>query len=404
MILLFGYGNSNKSVEKILIKNKYDYKIHDDSVSEINENILLDVDLIIRSPGISLSHPLLMIAYKNNIKIISEIEFSYLLNNKGKIVALTASNGKTSTLFYTYQILKYYYDDVIFIGNNGIPYSSCIDRINENTIVLLELSSFQLENTYSLKPFISCITNISENHLDKVANYQEYISSKLKILNNAENIILNKDDGILTKILKDNITYISKDLNSDYYFENDKIYFNKSIIIDNFNNPNLVGEHNKLNLLFAIAICHKVGLSYEKISKVINKIEGVKYRLEYLKDLNGVLIYNDGKSTTPNSCKIAIDSFRNKIIHLILGGRNKDLDFSILKDYENVKFYAYGEAKNDISSVLKCNIFESFYDAYEAIDAKKGEIIIFSPGCTSFDQFKSYIERSIAFEKFILDQ
>ena len=404
MILLLGYGISNKSVEKILIKKKIQYKIFDDVIHDISEDVLKDVDLIIRSPGISISHPLLMLGYEKKIHIISEIEFAYLENSKGKIVALTASNGKTSTLYFAYQILKHYYKDVIFIGNNGEPYSSYIDKINENTIVLLELSSFQLENTYSLKPFISCIINISENHLDKVANYKEYIDSKLNILKNAQNIIINKDDEILNKIIKENIIYISKNINDNYYYINNNFYFNDKCVINNFENPFLVGEHNKINLLFSIAICHKIGLSYDKIYNVINNIKGVKYRLEFLKDLDGVLIYNDGKSTTPNSCKIAIEAFDNRIIHLILGGRNKNLDFSILNKYKNVNFYAYGESRYEIAKALKCEIFDSFYDAYKQINAKKGEIVIFSPGCASFDQFKSYIERSKAFENYILNK
>ena len=402
MILLLGYGISNKSVEKVLIKNNTKYRIFNDSIESINEEILDDIDLIIRSPGIALSHPLLMLAYAKKIRIISEIEFAYSQNNKGKIIALTASNGKTSTLYYTYQILKHYFNNVLFIGNNGEPYSSYIDKIDDNTIILLELSSFQLENTYSLKPFISCITNISENHLDKVANYQEYIFSKINILNNAQNIILNKDDEILNKIKKENITYISNYYNENYYFIDNKFYYSNKCIVPNFNNPNLVGSHNKLNLLYSIAICRKLNLSYDDINKVINNIKGVKYRLEFLKEKDGVLIYNDGKSTTPNSCKTAIDAFENKIIHLILGGRNKNLDFSILSNYKNVTFYAYGEAKNEIKEVLNCEVFDSFYHAYEAINAKKGEIIIFSPGCASFDQFISYIDRSIAFENYIL--
>lgn len=401
MILLLGYGISNKSVEKYLIKKGIAYRIFDGFKDEIKEEFLDDISIIIRSPGISLSHPLLMLAKLKDIEVISEVEFTYRINNKGKLICLTGSNGKTSTLNYTYQILKHYYKEVILVGNNGVPYSSYIDKINDDTIVLLELSNFQLENTYSLKPFISCITNISENHLDKVANINEYIKSKLKILNNSKKTILNKDDSILKKNISDNTVSISKRKNKNYYYKNNKIYYGNDYL-GMINNYNIVGEHNILNLLFAISICYELGLSYEQILSIIKHITGVKYRLEFLKELNNVLIYNDGKSTTPYSCEVAIKAFKDKRIHMIVGGRNKNLDFSFLKKYENVMFYAYGEAKDELSKCLGAKKYNSFKEAYKQIDAKKGEIIIYSPGCTSFDQFKDYVERSKAFEDFIL--
>ncbi|MBQ9730986.1 MAG: UDP-N-acetylmuramoyl-L-alanine--D-glutamate ligase [Bacilli bacterium] len=403
MILLLGYGISNKSVEKYLLKNNISYKIFDGFKDEINEVILDNINLIIRSPGISAAHPLLMIAKDKNIEVISEIEFTYRILKKGKLICLTGSNGKTSTLSYAYQILKKYYNDVLFVGNNGVPFSSCIDKIKEDTIILLELSNFQLENTYSLKPFISIITNISENHLDKVANYDEYIKSKLNILNNSENILLNKDDKILKKIKGNNVSYVSSKKNKGYYFKNNDIYFDDSFI-GTINNNYLVGTHNKTNLLFVIYICELLNLSIEEVVKEINHIVGVKYRLEYIKTIDGVLIYNDGKSTTPFSCEAAIKSFNKRNIHMILGGRNKGLDFNILSKYKNVQFYAYGEAKYEIQKSLNAQIFNDFKEAYNKINAKKGEIIIFSPGCTSFDQFKDYIERSKAFEDLILSR
>lgn len=402
MILLLGYGVSNQSVEKILIKENKKYIVFDGFVNDINESVLDGVTLIIRSPGISISHPLIMLAYKKSIEIISEIEFAYRINSKGKIIALTGSNGKTSTLTYTYQILKHYYKDIYLVGNSGIPYSSIVDKVNEDTIILLELSNFQLENIYSLSPYISIILNISENHLDKVANYDEYVKSKLKITNNSQNLILFKDDDLLNNIKHKNITYISECKNRDYYLKDLDIYrgYKKYISLET---TNLYGKHNLINLMFAISICNKLGINKTLINKVLPSIEGVKYRLEFIKEIGGVKIFNDGKSTTPYSVEAAINAFPHKNIHLIIGGKNKNLDFNFLNKYENIKFYAYGEAKEDLSATLGAKTYENFKEAYKNINAKKGEVIIYSPGCASYDQFKDYVERSKAFEDLILN-
>jgi UDP-N-acetylmuramoylalanine--D-glutamate ligase len=240
-------------------------------------------------------------------------------------------------------------------------------------------------------------------------NYQDPMNrglidddSYLKVNTNSESCIDNLD--YMMKIDNDKINYVSVKENKDFKYLNNSIYYKNNLVIKNVNNKFLIGKHNKTNLLLAIAICHKLGLSFEQIDKVINKIKPVKYRLEYIKSINGVDVYNDGKSTTPSSVKASIESFENKKIHLILGGRNKGMDFSCLKNYDNVHFYVYGEVKDDLSVLLNSKKYNTFKEAYRDINAKKGEIVIYSPGCASFDQFKDYIERSKAFETMILNE
>lgn len=393
--LLLGYGRSNMEVKKILDKLEIEYKIFHGFKDDIEEKCLDDVDIIVRSPGISLSHPLLMLANLKGIGIISEIDFAYSFNNKGIIIGCTGSNGKTSTLYYLYQILKNKYDDVILVGNNGIPYSSMIDKIKDETIVLLELSSFQLENTSKLKLDYAVVTNISENHLDNVANYDEYIKSKIKIfslLKEKGKGLINLDDTILKHINLANPIYFSFDKKNSINIKNE---------LKDFESKRIIGLHNKYNILISYILAIELGLEKENIINYLDNVKGVKYRLEYLKDINNVSIYNDGKSSTPNSVLAALNSFQNKKIHLILGGRDKNLDFSILKEVKNVEFYAYGEIKETLKKVLNAKIYDTFKSAYNAINAKENEVILFSPGCTSFDQFKDYEERSLEFERMI---
>lgn len=393
--LLLGYGKSNIEVSKVLDKKGIEYQIFDGFNCDIEEKYLDGIDIIIRSPGVSLAHPLIMLAKQKGIEIISEIDFAYSFNKKGIIVGCTGSNGKTSTLYYLYQILKNEYDKVFLVGNNGIPYTSRIDKIDERSIVLLELSSFQLENTSKLRLDYAVITNISKNHLDNVANYEEYIKSKLKIYSllkeNGKGLI-NLDDEILKDLSFPNKIGFSFNKKDSFTIKNE---------LKNYRSKRIKGMHNKYNLLIASILSKEIGIKPDKLKIYLKDIKGVKYRLEYLKDINKVSIYNDGKSSTPSSILAALNSFKNKKVHLILGGRDKNLDFSILKGKNNVYFYAYGEVKEKLQTELNAKTYENFKQAYKDIEAKENEVILFSPGCTSFDQFKNYEERAIEFERMI---
>lgn len=404
MILLLGYGISNKEVAKYLDKNKIEYVIHDDKKDVINENILNKVTLVIKSPGVNNDHPLIILASKKNIEIINEIEYAYRINNKGIIIGLTGSNGKTSTLYYLYQLLKLGYEDVILIGNNGIPYISAIDKIKDSTIILLELSSFQLMDISTFKVDIGCILNITLNHLDYHNSFNEYKLAKYNLLkNNDENTISIIDNSLDIENLKGFLYKFSNKRINGYYYKNNKIYYKNKKIMEYPTNLKMVGEHNKLNLMIAIIIAMFLGIEKKIIIDNLSNIKGVKYRLEFLKSIGNIDIFNDGKSSTPSSTKTAIECFNNRRIHLILGGKDKNMDYSVIKDYANVIYYAYGEIKDKLKGFKNINFFENLTDAYKNINAKNDDVILFSPAATSFDQYTSYLDRCIEFERLVIN-
>lgn len=342
----------------------YQFILNKDLITKINE-----YDLFVISPGVYYNDERLIILKKNNKKVISEIEYAYTkLDSKPFIIGVTGSNGKTSIVEHLSFVLKNLGLNVITGGNIGIAFSSLINKINNENIVILELSNFQLDYIESFKPNIAIITNITPNHLDKTPSYIDYINSKLNIYKN----MTNKDHLIILDNLKDLVIYqgythhISKQHN---HLETNKLFIKKVL--------------NILNI---------------KDEKFIDEFKGVKYRLQKINDQ----IYHDGKSTTPSSTLEALRFINNENVILILGGRNKNLCFKEILDFKINKIIVYGELRSEIkgNNVIKVNSLKDAVYKYNALRDDKS-ILLYSPGCTSFDQYNSYLERCEEFDKLI---
>lgn len=378
--------------EEELIKIK-EYYLFIDEVISFNDlkKINLDkYDYIVRSPGLSILNPYIKYLKEKNIKMINEMELTYLLaNKKGYYIGVTGSNGKTTTVSILYECLKKQTNNVLLAGNIGTPLISLLDKINNYTIIILEMSSFQLEDMHELKFDIGCILNLSINHLDNVPSLEYYYNSKFNIAN----LQTSNDYLIIDKANKEITDRIKKlDIKAKI------IDYNETIL--KVNNFNLKGEHNKKNIQVVITILNILGFNIDYFT--IKKFEPLKYHLEETY-LNNTLIVNDSKSTSAESLKKAIETYIDKKIILIFGGKNKGGNFEFLNDYELKKKICFGSLSKEIENI-KID-FKNFQlkdcIQYALNNSEDGDVILFSCGCASFDLFNNYKERGEYFNKLI---
>ena len=371
-----------------------------------HSNKVLTCDLIIKSPGIPNNIPVLLSAKENNIKIISEIEFSGWFS-KAPIIGVTGSNGKTTTVNLLNEIFKEAGFNSMLGGNIGIPFSENVMKellgLEKINLHILELSSFQLEHIFDLSLKIACILNISKDHLDRYQNYNEYIKSKLNIVNALDEdgfAIYNKNDLILKKSLSE----IDKNIIEFSAKEIEELNINLESLL-------LKGEHNYSNIMAAVKISKLFNVDDSVIQKSLLCFSPLPHRLELIGKHNDSLIYNDSKATNINSMLVALKSFKEKIV-LILGGLDKGKsDFSepikLCKD--RIRFIScYGESgnfiRNQIKDIAKASYTYSFSDAVlNAINNLQGDdLLLLSPGCASFDQFDNYEDRGNRFKEIIV--
>ena len=406
-ILIYGMGTTGKAVKKFCDKNKIKYFTFDDNKDKRNkfEKLIKNTSKIVLSPGIPKSNDNVKFAINKKIDVISEIEFASVYLKK-PIIAITGTNGKTTTCLLTYTLLKDLGKKVFLGGNIGKPLISSLDKSTKYDLYLVECSSFQLQfikNKFS--PFISLITNLSPNHLDHHKNLNEYYESKYKIFSNQKgntyfisNIKNIKDNNRFFKLKK--INFINSSLN-----ESKKFIIYKKIKIDK-NKLNLIGRHNFTNIINSLEILSIFTEPNKKALDCLYKFTPPPFRLE--KILNKPYIYNDSKSTSPGATAKALDSFDKKI-YLIMGGKDKNLDYMSIKKIikrKAKKLFLYGENKFKISKYLNDINYEICVDLKSAVQnsldqAKPNDIVLFSPGTSSFDQFKSYIERGKSFNSYV---
>ena len=384
-----------------------------------NSSIINDITLIITSPGIPQSISLIKEAKKRKIKIIGEIEFAYNLLPQRNYIAITGTDGKTTTVNLIYNIISSY-KKARLLGNVGNTFSKEIENIEEGEDIILELSSFQLETIENFHPHISAILNIAEDHLDRYKDIEDYFNAKKNIYKNQNSkdfLILNYDNIFTNRLfneLKKNkeekfniLTFSTKNKNSTIYYNNEEIFYkNKKLF--SIKKRKLFGMHNVENILASILICLKNNIPIEYIENAINNFNGIEHRLELVDNINNVMYINDSKATSMNSVMSALKSFDKNII-LIMGGRNKNIDFSPLNDIikERVKkLILIGEASeilNDMINFENKIIIKDFTDAfnYASSFAISGDIVLLSPGCASFDAFENYEERGKYFKSLV---
>ncbi|WIH81805.1 UDP-N-acetylmuramoyl-L-alanine--D-glutamate ligase [Brachyspira pilosicoli] len=384
-------------------------------------NILKDITLIIISPGVPQSIDIVKEAKKRNIKVIGEIEFAYNLIPDRNYISVTGTDGKTTTVNLIYSIISSY-KKARLLGNVGNTFSKEVESIEKDEDIVLELSSFQLETVDNFHSHISVILNIAEDHLDRYKDIEDYFNAKKNITKNQNSndfLILNYDNFytnryynelIKTKDISFNVLTFStkyREANLYYNSEDECLYYNGEKIFS-IAKRKLLGMHNIENILASVLACIEDNIPIEYIDKAVNNFQSIEHRLEFVKEIDGVRYINDSKATSMSAVMSALKSFDKNII-LIMGGRNKGIDFKPLKSIieERVKkLILTGEASEDLSSMIDVSnkiIIKDFTEAFDYAKkiAVKGDTVLLSPGCASFDSFKNYEERGKYFKSLV---
>ena len=380
-----------------------------------------DIDLTIVSPGVPLDLPFIEKLKESNVKIIGEVELAYTLSNNPIFVGITGTNGKTTTTSLVGEIFKEANRDTYIVGKIGNPVIDTVDYTDKNSVLVTELSSFQLESIDTFRPKVSSILNITEDHLNRHHTMENYINAKARIFENQEKSdfsILNYDDSIVRNLNKNNnasILYFSRQEKIDqgvYLDENNNIVISidgKQITVLNRNELSLPGDHNLENAMAAILMTYVVGVDLEVIKHVLITFKGVEHRLEFVTNKNGIMFVNDSKGTNPDSTIKAIGSYERPII-LIAGGMDKHSDFTDMMKCatKNVKeLVLLGETadkieasarKEGLENITKVkNMEEAVKKAYEL--AKDGDVVLLSPGCASWDMYPNFEARGLDFKE-----
>ncbi|GJQ04734.1 MULTISPECIES: UDP-N-acetylmuramoyl-L-alanine--D-glutamate ligase [Capnocytophaga] len=383
------------------------------------ESEILSADCIIKSPGIPDTVEIIKKAKEKHIEIISEIEFAYRYT-KGKIIAITGSNGKTTTTSLTYHILKESGLNVGVAGNIGKSFAQMVAE-DDKEYYVLEISSFQLDGITSFKPHIAILLNITPDHLDRYDYKMEnYIASKFRITENQtedDYFIYDIDDPIIAQWLEKNeiksqkIPFsIEKELNKGIYSLKDIIHMN----IDNqtfeieVKEMSLKGKHNVKNSMAASVSSRLLKVRKESIRESLKGFVGEPHRLEFVKTVEGITYINDSKATNVNSVFFALDTMKTPVVWIV-GGVDKGNDYSPLLPYVHEKVRAIVCLGKDNSPILKSfgNVIDNIVETQsmeEAVSlskqfAKNGDTVLLSPACASFDLFKNYEERGNEFKK-----
>lgn len=383
--------------------------------------VVAQYDLFIVSPGVPLDIPLLEDAKAQGKQIIGEFQFAYQYC-QAPVVAITGTNGKTTTTALVGEIIKAYNEQTYIVGNIGRAFSEDVLTIPKGGCVVAEVSSFQLETTTSFHPKVSALLNITPDHLNRHKTMANYCEAKYSITNLQEGddvCVLNAKDGYcqqLAKRTKAKVAWFDCEEAVDYgtYAKDGIIYEkmgNKANEVCHVKDLKVVGKHNLENVLAAIAITKAIGVPLAVIQKVVKDFKGVAHRLEYVATKSGVAFYNDSKATNVGAAIPGLLSMY-KPIRLIGGGMDKGSTFEEWTKYFKgrvEKVYVIGETKDQIIQDSKKQGFdqvEGYASLEEAVqmayqESKPGEVILLSPACASWDMFESYEQRGELFKTVI---
>lgn len=409
---------SDSSPEDRLAKSLEDLKGLDLEIEtgRHTEEWFTSAELIVVSPGVPLDIKPLRAAHKKGVEIISEIELASRFIAE-PIIAITGTNGKTTTTTLIGDILKKSGKKVFVGGNIGNPLIEYVFDGKKADFIVAEISSFQLEGIRDFRPYISILLNITEDHLDRYPSMDAYIQAKGLIYRNqrhADHAIINADD-ILVKRLTRGIEprkigfSREKEVVDGIYYRGGKIY---SSLKGNVYEPErfkIKGVHNIENAMASIAACEIAGCGRDEIQEAIEAFHGLSHRVEFVAEIDGVSYYNDSKGTNIGATMSALAGFKENVI-LLAGGKDKGGDYSVMVPLiqEKVKgMVLFGEAREKINqsigsytdTVLVANLNE----AMEVVKRTgvKGDIVLLSPACSSFDQFSGYAERGRKFVELV---
>jgi UDP-N-acetylmuramoylalanine--D-glutamate ligase len=376
----------------------------------------LKQDLIVVSPGVDLSMDPIQKAIRKGIRVISEIELAYHFIHV-PILAITGTNGKTTTTHLLGEMLKQDGRSVGVGGNVGEPLVLFADGDERWEVLVVEISSFQLEGIENFRPRISVLLNITEDHLDRYSSYNDYIQAKVRIFanqNSGDLAVLNRDDPIVmrsgegAKVRK--ILFSMRERLEEGAFSDGRTISLRSEGKGeeySLDKTPLKGVHNVENMMAALTAARFFGCSKKAVQEVLDRFKGLEHRLEFVREIGGVRFYDDSKGTNVGSVVKSLQSFSEPVI-LIAGGKDKNGDLSPLKELvqKRVKrLVLLGEAKDrmnrELGGLTETVIAQTLEEAVSLAhqEAKGGEVVLLSPACSSFDMFKDYKERGKVFKE-----
>ncbi|HRV21530.1 MAG TPA: UDP-N-acetylmuramoyl-L-alanine--D-glutamate ligase [Syntrophorhabdaceae bacterium] len=378
-----------------------------------NMDDFINQDMIVVSPGVDIEMPYIKEAVKRGIRVIGEIELASAFVDS-PIIAITGTNGKTTVTSLMGEIFQAAFEYVFVGGNIGNPLVNYVMDDKKADYVILEISSFQLETIHRFHPHISVLLNITEDHLDRYRSFDEYRDAKLRIFENQSGddfAILNKNIELNRPIKAKKLYFSAYDVVEEgAYYRDNKMYirFNGKEYTYRRDISPLPGTHNTENLLVVLLAAHIAGIERGVIEEVLKGFMGLPHRVEYVREINGVRFINDSKATNVDATKRALQGINDNIV-LIAGGKDKGGSYRVMMDeLKKVKaLILIGEARKRIIGELAGHVV--IYEAADLDDAvkramdvaKKGDTVLFSPMCSSFDMFRDYKERGEIFKKIV---
>lgn len=431
-ILVFGWARSGKAAAqrlyelgaKVTVVNRDDFEKDKDYLSlEKNGVVFINHDAadivddsfqyIVKNPGINYQHPIIKQAEKLNIPIITEVTVA-LSTFEGRLIGVTGSNGKTTTVSLIRDMLQADGQSVVTAGNIGTPVCEVAGQLRKDDTLLLELSSFQLLGTPDIQPDIAAVTNIFASHLNYHGSRENYVKAKFQITKHqlaTQHLVLNADIADSQRFAQDTqaaVTMFSRQ-QSGYYAgaDQDNLLVDNQIVMP-LDNIKLVGPHNLENILAAVSVAKLAGVKIESMRQVLSQFGGVKYRLEFVFSHNGIKFYDDSKATDIEATQQALNSFDVPTVWLA-GGLDRGDDLTRMKDnLKHVKsVIAFGETADKVVSLAKIagiqniTVTENVMTAapIAIAQAKAGDVVLLSPAAASWDQYRSFEERGDLFVK-----
>lgn len=451
-VLVFGSGISGEAASRLLLKKGAEVVLYDGNASlnkseientiksqeeeklfvvlgEFPEKMIDDLDLVVMSPGVPTDLPIVNKMRDAQIPIWGEIELAYVCG-KGDVLAITGTNGKTTTTALLGQIMKSYKESAFVVGNIGNPYTSVALETTDDSVIVAEMSSFQLETVHTFCPKVSAILNITPDHLNRHHTMEAYIEAKERIAENQTEeqvCVLNFEDEVLRKFgerIKAKVLYFSSvhTLDKGVFLDGTKIMcrlvdheddsiMEEPIEICDVNELKILGTHNYENVMAAVAMACAYGVPVSLVRENLMTFPGVEHRIEFVAEKNGIAFFNDSKGTNPDAAIKGIQAMNRPTV-LMGGGYDKDSSYDEwIEAFEGKvrKLVLIGATREKIAQCAKSHGFEevvladTFEEAFDACVqyAQPGDAVLLSPACASWGMFKNYEERGDKFKELV---
>ena len=436
-VLVYGTGLSGVAAARLLLALLADVVVYDEKPvkdkgklqelgsleivsGDLPVELVEDLDLAVLSPGVPLDIPQVELLESKNVPIWGEVELAYQVG-KGSVLAITGTNGKTTTTALLGEIMKAYHEETYVVGNIGNPYANIALKTTDNSIIVAETSSFQLETIQEFKPKVSSILNITPDHLDRHKTMELYIASKEKIAENQDEgdvCVLNYDDlnsRNYAPRVKAEVVFFSKEAEFEkgVYLKDGKVLstVDGEELVCQVDELKILGTHNLENVMAAIAMARAYGVPVSVIREAVKEFKGVAHRIEFVLEKDGVVYYNDSKGTNPDAAIKGVEAMTRPTI-LIGGGYDKDAEYEEwIHSFKNKvkKLVLVGETKEIIAKVARGLGFDDIVlvDTFdEAVSlsisfGEPGDAVLLSPACASWGMFENYEKRGDRFKELV---